>query len=193
MRPRAAVPARFFLTLATLARRTACLTVAALAVAAPLSPAAAQPERRPYLFKDARGELAQARARGESEVVLVIASMPGRNARVAAAIEGMGGRVGFRADDVDYVRAWVPVERVEELVALGDVHSVDVSITGRPRSFGLAGGEAEAPALPAAAQSGELAPAEPRCRRHRLAPRPRRPAAQQPLQPAARHARARIP
>ncbi len=138
MRPRAAVPARFLLILATLA---------AGAIAA--APAAAQPERRPYLFKDARGELAQARARGESEVVLVIASMPGRNARVAAAVEGMGGRVGFRADDIDYLRAWVPVDRVEELVALGDVHSVDVSITGRPRSFGLAGGEAEAPALPA--------------------------------------------
>jgi len=150
MRPKAAVPARFVLILATLA--------AGFAAAAP---AAAQPERRPYLFKDARGELAQARARGESEVVLVIAAMPGRNARVAAAVEGMGGRVGFRADDVDYLRAWVPVDRVEELVALGDVHSVDVSITGRPRSFGLAGGEAEAPALPAppaAARPGELAP-----------------------------------
>ena len=70
--------------------------------------AVAQPERRPFLFKDARGELAQARARGETEVVLVIASMPGRNARVAAAIGEMGGRVGFRADEVDYVRAWVP-------------------------------------------------------------------------------------
>jgi len=151
MRRKAAVPARSLLFLATVA-----------AVAAAAAPAAAQPERRPYLFKDARGELAQARARGESEVVLVIASMPGRNARVAAAVEGMGGRVGFRADEVDYLRAWVPVERVEELVALGDVHSVDVSITGRPRSFGLAGGEAEVPglpALPAAAPSGELAQA----------------------------------
>ncbi|MDE2754605.1 MAG: hypothetical protein OXI83_18695, partial [Gemmatimonadota bacterium] len=62
----------------------------------------AQPERRPYLFKDARGELAQARARGESEVVVVVASMPGRNARVATAIEAMGGRIGFRFDEVDY-------------------------------------------------------------------------------------------
>ncbi|MDE2981586.1 MAG: S8 family serine peptidase [Gemmatimonadota bacterium] len=142
MRPKAAVPARSLLILATLG------AVAVIAAALP-SAAAAQPERRPYLFKDARGELAQARARGESEVVLVIASMPGRNARVAAAVEGMGGRVGFRADEVDYLRAWVPVDRVEEMVALGDVHSVDVSITGRPRSFGLAGGEAEVPALPA--------------------------------------------
>ncbi len=131
------------------ARTVALIAVAFLAIAAFPSPAAAQPERRPYLFKDARGELAQARARGETEVVLVIASMPGRNAQVAAAVERMGGRVGFRADDVDYLRAWVPLDGVEELVALGDVHSADVSITGRPRSFGLAGGEAEAPGLPA--------------------------------------------
>ena len=36
----------------------------------------AQASRRPFLFKDSRGELAQARARGEADVLLVIASMP---------------------------------------------------------------------------------------------------------------------
>ncbi|MDE2876226.1 MAG: S8 family serine peptidase [Gemmatimonadota bacterium] len=107
--------------------------------------ARAQPPRRPFLFKDARGELAQARARGESEVVLVMAAMPGRNARLAAAVEGMGGRIGFRFDEVDYLRAWVPLDRVEELVAHPDVHSVDLSITGRSRSFGLADDEPELP------------------------------------------------
>ena len=111
----------------------------------------AQPERRPYLFKDARGELAQARARGESEVVVVVASMPGRNARVAAAIEAMGGRIGFRFDEVDYVRAWVPVQGAEDLADHPDVHSIDVSITNRSRSFGLAGEASadDAPMLPA--------------------------------------------
>ena len=110
--------------------------------------AEAQPPRRPFLFKDARGELAQARARGESEVVLVMAAMPGRNARLAAAIEGMGGRIGFRFDEVDYLRAWVPLDRVEELADHPDIHSVDVSITNRSRSFGLAGGDALSPARP---------------------------------------------
>ena len=38
----------------------------------------AQVPRRSFLFKDARGELAQARAKGETDVLLVIASMPGR-------------------------------------------------------------------------------------------------------------------
>ena len=125
----------------------AFLTLLILALATPPE-AAAQPPRRPFLFKDARGELAQARARGESEVVLVMAAMPGRNARLAAAVEGMGGRIGFRFDEVDYLRAWVPVDRVEELVDHPDIHSVDVSITNRSRSFGLAGGDALSPARP---------------------------------------------
>ena len=110
----------------------------------------AQPVRRPYLFKDARGELAQARARGDAEVVVVVASMPGRNARVAAAIEDMGGRIGFRFDEVDYVRAWVPVQGAEDLADHPDVHSIDLAIANRPRSFGLAGGSPAdgAPRLP---------------------------------------------
>ncbi len=111
--------------------------------------AAAQPERRPFLFKDSRGELAQARVRGDAGVVLVIASMPGRNARVAAAVEGAGGRIGFRHDEVDYLRAWVPLEQAEALAAHPDVHSADVSITNRSRSFGLAGGPGDpTPELP---------------------------------------------
>ena len=128
---------------------TALLTLLLLGLLAPT--AEAQPERRPYLFKDARGELAQARARGDAEVVVVIASMPGRNARVAAAIEAMGGRIGFRFDQVDYVRAWVPVQGAEDLADNPDVHSIDVSITNRSRSFGLAGGTPvdRAPKLPA--------------------------------------------
>ena len=42
----------------------------------------AEVPRRPFLFKDARGELAQARARGEKDVLLVIASMRGKNTNV---------------------------------------------------------------------------------------------------------------
>ena len=123
--------------------KTVAAAFAALMILSFATPpdAAAQPPRRPFLFKDARGELAQARARGESEVVLVMAAMPGRNARLAAAVEGMGGRIGFRFDEVDYLRAWVPLERAEELVDHPDIHSVDLSITNRSRSFGLAGGE----------------------------------------------------
>ena len=127
--------------------KTVAAAFAALLILSFATPpdAVAQPPRRPFLFKDARGELAQARARGESEVVLVMAAMAGRNARLAAAVEGMGGRIGFRFDEVDYLRAWVPLDRVEELVDHPDIHSVDLSITNRSRSFGMAD---EAPELP---------------------------------------------
>ena len=138
--------------------RTPRWTAVVLAAAAVLSAGppgvAGQPERRPFLFKDSRGELAQARARGDSGVVLVIASMPGRNARVAAAVEAAGGRIGFRHDEVDYLRVWAPLERAQELARRPDVHSADVSITNRPRSFALAGGEVDAtPELPAPLRS----------------------------------------
>lgn len=129
---------------------TVFFTLLILGLATPPG-ADAQPVRRPYLFKDARGELAQAIARGDAEVVVVIASMAGRNARVAAAIEAMGGRIGFRFDEVDYVRAWVPLQGAEDLADHPDVHSIDVAIANRPRSFGLAGGSPAdgAPRLPA--------------------------------------------
>jgi hypothetical protein len=113
-------------------------TVVTLALLLSASTASAQVPRRPFLFKDARGELAQARARGESDVLLVIASMPGQNQRVAALIGRLGGSVQFRDDDVDYLRARVPVDRVDELAAQESVHSVDVSITEVSRAFGMA-------------------------------------------------------
>ncbi len=55
---------------------------AALLQAAPA--ASQEPPRRPVLFKDSRGEIAHARVRGEADILLVIASMPGRNAEVAS-------------------------------------------------------------------------------------------------------------
>ncbi len=112
----------------------------------------AQVPRRAFLFKDARGELAQARARGEADVLLVIASMPGQNRRVAEAVSGIGGTVQFRDDDVDYLRARVPLESVEELVSHPGVHSADVVITDVSRAFGMASeAEAQGPVRPAPA------------------------------------------
>jgi hypothetical protein len=96
------------------------------------------PPRRPFLFKDARGEIAAARARGDSSVTLVVASMPGANAKAAALVAGLGGTVRYRDDDVDYLRVHVRVDSVERLVRDPLVHSVDVSISRLGRAFGLA-------------------------------------------------------
>jgi hypothetical protein len=108
------------------------------------------------LFKDSRAELAQARARGEAEVLLVIASMPGRNAQMARVVEGVGGSIEFREDEVDYLRARVPVDRIADITASPALHSADVSLTpGRPRAFALADGEvARGPELPQAPHDG---------------------------------------
>lgn len=119
-------------------RRTTLLLLAlALSFFASTS-LSAQIERRPFLFKDARGELAQARARGETDILLVIASMTGRNAQVASAVTAAGGTIQFRDDDVDYLRARIPIEEVEALVGHAAVHSTDVSIHRRTRAFSRA-------------------------------------------------------
>ncbi len=109
------------------------------------SAAPAQVARRSFLFKDARGEVAQARARGQSDVLLVIASMPGENEHVARTITAWGGTIQFRADDVDYLRARVPVDSLERLVLDPNVHSLDISITRLSRTFGLADEEENHP------------------------------------------------
>lgn len=116
-------------------------------------PVQAQVARRPFLFKDSRAELAQSLARGEKDVLLVIASMPGRNGEVADVVERLGGTVQYREDEVDYLRARVPLEGISELTALPALHSLDVSLPhGRPRAFALADGSAPADAhLPRAA------------------------------------------
>ena len=104
------------------------------------------PPRRAFLFKDARGEIAAARARRDTTVTLVVASMAGQNAKVAALVKKLGGTIGYREDMVDYLRVRVPVDSVESLVRSPLVHSSDVSIRGRAsRALGLADG-AGAPA-----------------------------------------------
>ncbi|MGH7711313.1 MAG: S8 family serine peptidase, partial [Gemmatimonadaceae bacterium] len=105
------------------------------------------PPRRPFLFKDARGEIAAARARGDTTVLLVIASMPGANARVVQLVRQLGGTIRYRDDDVDYLRTRVPVDSVERLVRDPLIHSADVSISRMTRAFGLADGAS--PHLPA--------------------------------------------
>lgn len=121
-------------------RRTALFVALAAAVAA--STLDAQTARRSFLFKDSRAELAQARARGEADVLLVMAAVPGRTADLARAVTAAGGTVQFRDDEVAYLRARVPLEGVEALTGNPALHSVDVSLTpGRPRTFALADGE----------------------------------------------------
>ncbi|NJD19740.1 MAG: hypothetical protein FIA95_10730 [Gemmatimonadetes bacterium] len=119
----------------------------------PVPASAQEPARRPVLFKDSRGEIAHARVRGEKDILLVIASMPGRNAEMARAIADAGGKVQYRDDAVDYLRARVPLDAIEKLTANPALHSVDVSMgENRSRTLALADGAGDVPAsLPGAA------------------------------------------
>jgi len=110
------------------------------------------PPRRGFLFKDARGELAAARARGDTGVTLVVASMPGANAKAAALVKQLGGTVRYRDDDVDYLRIFLRVDSVDRLVGHPLIHSADVSISRLSRAFGLAN------ETPAGAVTGQASP-----------------------------------
>jgi subtilase family protein len=114
--------------------------------------ATAQNARRSFLFKDSRGELAAARARGDSTVLLVIAAVPGGNARVAKAIAALGGRVRFRDDDVDYLRARVPVDSVEALVRHPAVFAADINVYSN-RSFSASESPEPSASVPVATPS----------------------------------------
>ena len=106
-----------------------------LCIATTQASAQLAPPRRSFLFKDDRGDLASARARGDTAVTVIIAAMPGATAQLARTITAMGGSIRFRDDNVDYVRAQVPTDSVERLAGDPAVHSLDVNMPGTDRGF----------------------------------------------------------
>jgi len=147
-----------------MSRALACLTLIAVlaSIAAQPAPGQIAPARRPFLFKDNRGDIATAHARGDTALTVIIAAMPGATGQLAQTIKGMGGSIRFRDDQVDYIRARVPVDSVERLAHDPSVHSLDITMKGEDRGFGASGTESVAPvdALPLAARpdTGEAWP-----------------------------------
>jgi hypothetical protein len=129
-------------------RALAALTLLATLASIAPQPASGQlaPPRRPFLFKDDRGDLATAHARGDTNVTVIIAAMPGATGQLAQTIQAMGGTIRFRDDQVDYIRARVPVDSVERLAHDASVHSLDITMKGADRGFGASGTESFAPA-----------------------------------------------
>lgn len=89
-------------------------------------PAAASAERK--LFKNHRMLMALAAARGDKDLVVLIAARPGENTRVAEEVQRLGGEVRFREDSVDYLRARVPLAMMERLAAFEGTQSLDIDI-----------------------------------------------------------------
>jgi hypothetical protein len=83
---------------------------------------------RGKLFKNHYELIGQAKLRGEKDAVVVIASRHGRNSAVAADVVRLGGEVHFRADEVDYLRARMPIDHIVALANLDDVQSLDIDV-----------------------------------------------------------------
>jgi subtilisin family serine protease len=102
--------------------------VAVLAVAfAAIGPVSAQAGNGGGLSKHERELLAQAIANGESTIIVLIASAPGSNNKVASGIERLGGSVRYREDEINYVSAVVPVDKIEAVVTLSGVQALDLN------------------------------------------------------------------
>jgi hypothetical protein len=81
---------------------------------------------RSKLLKRDREWLAHAYAEGKTEVMLVIASAPGRNAFVANQLALLRGKLRFRDDEVDYLRAELPISNVDQIARLRDIEALSV-------------------------------------------------------------------
>jgi hypothetical protein len=78
------------------------------------------------LSKHNRELLAAARAQGKSTVTVLIAAKRLKNSSVATAVAAAGGSVRVQDNDVDYIRAIVPVGNVESLAANTNIQVLDL-------------------------------------------------------------------
>ncbi|MFJ3665183.1 S8 family serine peptidase [Streptomyces sp. NPDC090106] len=118
--------------------------VAALSAAGPIpmafsadaaaTPAAADPgvkSAHDKLGSDDADLLAEAKAGGDKNVTLMIATAPGQTEQVAAELDAVkGGSVGRTYDKLGYVRATVPTAKADSAIAaaakLSSVHGIDL-------------------------------------------------------------------
>ena len=80
----------------------------------------------PKLGKHDRALLAQARAAGESTVMLLLAAKDGQNAAAVAALEGAGAKVEYRSDDVSYLRVSLPIDSADVVETIDSIQAADV-------------------------------------------------------------------
>src|SRR5688500_17383895 len=102
------------------------LLVLAVLIAA-VGPAFAHSGNGGGLSKRDRELLAEAIVNGKATVTLLVASAPGSNNRVARGIQKLGGTVRYREDDISYISAIVPTNKVEAVAVLSGVQSLDLN------------------------------------------------------------------
>lgn len=94
---------------------------------AAVGPVSAQSGNGGGLSKYDRQLLVEAIANGQSDVTLLIASVPGANSKVASGIQKLGGFVRYREDGINYISAVVPIDKVEAVASLNGVLSLDLN------------------------------------------------------------------
>lgn len=82
--------------------------------------------QRSKLRKHDRVRLVEARAQGQREVTLLIASSPGANDRVLREVARAGGRAQYRDDDVSYLRVKLPTDAVESIARSPNVEALNI-------------------------------------------------------------------
>ena len=78
------------------------------------------------LSKEERAAVAKARAEGKNSVILLIATQPGQAKAVVDGLQGLGATVGYQDNQLGYVRARVPLDKVQEASGLPGVLASDV-------------------------------------------------------------------
>lgn len=102
--------------------------VLVLAVAfSAVGPVSAQSGAGGGLSKHDRELLAEAIVNGKATVTLLIASIQGSNSKVASGIQKLGGTVRYREDDISYISAIVPTNKVQAVAVLSGVQSLDLN------------------------------------------------------------------
>ena len=79
------------------------------------------------LSKHSRELLALARVNNQKTVSLLIGAQPGADQVVASSINSLGGTIRYREDDVSYLRADIPVDKVDAVAGLPGVQTADLN------------------------------------------------------------------
>src|SRR5829696_4271885 len=123
------------ITLGSRARRSAVVltavgAVAALGLSAPQAlgaPTAGKtPAKQSQLGKHDRELLATARVNGSPTVTLLIAAVPGQNSTVTSALTSLGAVISKADSDVSYIRAIVPIDKVQTAANLSGIVAADL-------------------------------------------------------------------
>ena len=105
---------------------------AAVFTASATSFSVGQPPSPEAIYKESAARLAFIKARGGEAAGLAVAAARGQGPAAAALAQRLGGKVRYRADQIDYLSVDLPVDSVAAFVASPAVHAVTID---QPEGF----------------------------------------------------------